>query len=234
MIRLIGSELLRFRSRRLVVVVLGASLIGTGVGVVIAAFQSTPPTAEALGDGSCAGARRGCGVPRAGLGGRPHRRVPRVVLRGQLRRPGPVHGIPPEARRPPGHPGRHLRDHEHHGARRRRIRGRGLVADRHDQHDPHLGASAPPLVRVAGPRGRCRRPRDDPRDRGVPVGRARGGSDPAWVHARHGWRVVGRRAVDLAPDRRGGVDLRGDRRGRWPRSAGIRPRPSAWCSSGRR
>ncbi len=48
MIRLIGSELLRFRSRRLVVVVLGASLIGTGVGVVIAAFQSTPPTAEAL------------------------------------------------------------------------------------------------------------------------------------------------------------------------------------------
>jgi len=47
-IRLIGSELLRFRSRRLVVVVLGASLIGTGVGVVIAAFQSTPPTAEAL------------------------------------------------------------------------------------------------------------------------------------------------------------------------------------------
>ena len=48
MIRLIGSELLRFRSRRLVVVVLVASLIGTGVGVVIAAFQSTPPTAEAL------------------------------------------------------------------------------------------------------------------------------------------------------------------------------------------
>jgi ABC-2 type transport system permease protein len=47
-IRLIGSELLRFRSRRLVVVVLGASLIGTGVGIVIAAFQSTPPTAEAL------------------------------------------------------------------------------------------------------------------------------------------------------------------------------------------
>jgi ABC-2 type transport system permease protein len=47
-IRLIGSELLRFRSRRLVVVLLGASLLGTGVGVVIAAFQSTPPTAEAL------------------------------------------------------------------------------------------------------------------------------------------------------------------------------------------
>jgi ABC-2 type transport system permease protein len=47
-IRLIGSELLRFRSRRLVVVLLGASLIGTGVGVVIAASQSTPPTAEAL------------------------------------------------------------------------------------------------------------------------------------------------------------------------------------------
>ena len=48
MIRLIGSELLRFRSRRLVVVLLGGSLLGAGVGVVIAAFQSTPPTAEAL------------------------------------------------------------------------------------------------------------------------------------------------------------------------------------------
>ena len=48
MIRLIGSELLRFRSRRLVVVLLVGSLIGAGVGVVIAALQSTPPTAEAL------------------------------------------------------------------------------------------------------------------------------------------------------------------------------------------
>ena len=48
MIRLVASELLRFRSRRLVVVLMGASLIGAGVGVVIAAFQSTPPTAEAL------------------------------------------------------------------------------------------------------------------------------------------------------------------------------------------
>lgn len=47
MIRLIVSELLRFRSRRLVVVLLGASLIGTGVGLAIAAFQSTPPTTEA-------------------------------------------------------------------------------------------------------------------------------------------------------------------------------------------
>jgi ABC-2 type transport system permease protein len=47
-IRLIASELLRFRSRRLVVVLLGASLIGTGVGLAIAAFRSTPPTAEAL------------------------------------------------------------------------------------------------------------------------------------------------------------------------------------------
>ena len=45
MIRLIASELLRFRSRRLVVVLMGASLIGAGVGVVIAAFQSTPPGA---------------------------------------------------------------------------------------------------------------------------------------------------------------------------------------------
>jgi ABC-2 type transport system permease protein len=42
--RLLASELLRFRSRRLVVVLLGASLIGTGVGLVIAAFNSTPPT----------------------------------------------------------------------------------------------------------------------------------------------------------------------------------------------
>jgi ABC-2 type transport system permease protein len=51
-IRLIASELLRFRSRRLVVVLLGASLIGAGVGVVIAAFQSTPPTAEAVATAS--------------------------------------------------------------------------------------------------------------------------------------------------------------------------------------
>jgi ABC-2 type transport system permease protein len=43
MIRLIGSELLRFRSRRLVVVLLGASIIGAGVGAVIAAFQSQRP-----------------------------------------------------------------------------------------------------------------------------------------------------------------------------------------------
>lgn len=52
MIRLIGSELLRFRSRRLVVVLMGASLIGAGIGVVIAAFQSTPPTAEAVATAS--------------------------------------------------------------------------------------------------------------------------------------------------------------------------------------
>jgi ABC-2 type transport system permease protein len=44
-IRLLSSELLRFRSRRLVVVLMGASLIGSGVGAVIAAFQSTPPGA---------------------------------------------------------------------------------------------------------------------------------------------------------------------------------------------
>jgi ABC-2 type transport system permease protein len=51
-IRLIASELLRFRSRRLVVVLMGASLIGAGVGVVIAAFQSTPPSAEAVATAS--------------------------------------------------------------------------------------------------------------------------------------------------------------------------------------
>jgi ABC-2 type transport system permease protein len=43
-IRLITSELLRFRSRRLVVVLLGASLGGSGVGAAIAAVQSTRPT----------------------------------------------------------------------------------------------------------------------------------------------------------------------------------------------
>jgi ABC-2 type transport system permease protein len=42
--RLLASELLRFRSRRLVVVLLGASLGGSGVGAAIAAWQSTPPT----------------------------------------------------------------------------------------------------------------------------------------------------------------------------------------------
>jgi ABC-2 type transport system permease protein len=41
--RLLASELLRFRSRRLVVVVLVGALVGTGVGLVIAAWQSTPP-----------------------------------------------------------------------------------------------------------------------------------------------------------------------------------------------
>jgi ABC-2 type transport system permease protein len=43
-IRLIGSELLRFRSRRLVVVLLAGALLATAVGLVIAAFDSTPPT----------------------------------------------------------------------------------------------------------------------------------------------------------------------------------------------
>ncbi len=44
MIRLIASELLRFRSRRLVVVLLVGALLATTVGLVIAAFDSTPPT----------------------------------------------------------------------------------------------------------------------------------------------------------------------------------------------
>lgn len=43
MIRLIGSELLRFRSRRLVVVLLVGALLATAVGLVIAAVDSTPP-----------------------------------------------------------------------------------------------------------------------------------------------------------------------------------------------
>lgn len=44
--RLLASEFLRFRSRRLVVVLLGAALGGSGLGAVIAAWQSTPPTEE--------------------------------------------------------------------------------------------------------------------------------------------------------------------------------------------
>jgi ABC-2 type transport system permease protein len=44
--RLLASELLRFRSRRLVVVLVGGALGGSGVGAVIAAWQSTPPTDE--------------------------------------------------------------------------------------------------------------------------------------------------------------------------------------------
>jgi ABC-2 type transport system permease protein len=43
---LLASELLRFRSRRLVVVLLGAALGGSGVGAVIAGWQSTQPTEE--------------------------------------------------------------------------------------------------------------------------------------------------------------------------------------------
>jgi ABC-2 type transport system permease protein len=46
--RLLASELLRFRSRRLVVVLLGAALGGSGIGAAIAAWQSTPPTEEVL------------------------------------------------------------------------------------------------------------------------------------------------------------------------------------------
>lgn len=46
--RLLASELLRFRSRRLVVVMLIGTLIATGVGLVIAAIQSTPPTAAVI------------------------------------------------------------------------------------------------------------------------------------------------------------------------------------------
>jgi ABC-2 type transport system permease protein len=41
--RLLSSELLRFRSRRLVVVLLVGVLLATTVGLVIAAFDSTPP-----------------------------------------------------------------------------------------------------------------------------------------------------------------------------------------------
>jgi ABC-2 type transport system permease protein len=44
--RLLASELLRFRSRRLVVVVLAGAFVGTGVGLVIAAWQSTPPSED--------------------------------------------------------------------------------------------------------------------------------------------------------------------------------------------
>jgi ABC-2 type transport system permease protein len=47
MTRLLASELLRFRSRRLVVIMLGGVLGATGIGVVIAAWRSTPPTEEA-------------------------------------------------------------------------------------------------------------------------------------------------------------------------------------------
>jgi ABC-2 type transport system permease protein len=46
--RLLSSEFLRFRSRRLIVVLLGASLGGSALGAVIAAWQSTPPTETVL------------------------------------------------------------------------------------------------------------------------------------------------------------------------------------------
>ena len=45
---LLSSEFLRFRSRRLIVVLLGASLGGSALGAVIAAWQSTPPTETVL------------------------------------------------------------------------------------------------------------------------------------------------------------------------------------------
>ncbi len=46
--RLLASELLRFRSRRLVVVVLAGALLATGIGLVIAAVDSTPPTTAVI------------------------------------------------------------------------------------------------------------------------------------------------------------------------------------------
>jgi len=46
--RLLSSELLRFRSRRLVVVLFVGTIIGTVVGCVIAAIESTPPTDAVL------------------------------------------------------------------------------------------------------------------------------------------------------------------------------------------
>jgi ABC-2 type transport system permease protein len=46
--RLLASELLRFRSRRLVVILLGAALGGSAVGALIAAIGSTPPTDAAI------------------------------------------------------------------------------------------------------------------------------------------------------------------------------------------
>jgi hypothetical protein len=48
MIRLFGSELLRFRSRRLVLILLLASVAVALIAAVIAGFQSTPPGAAAL------------------------------------------------------------------------------------------------------------------------------------------------------------------------------------------
>lgn len=48
MIRLLDSELLRFRSRRLVLVLLLVALAVAGIASVIAAIQSTPPSADAL------------------------------------------------------------------------------------------------------------------------------------------------------------------------------------------
>jgi hypothetical protein len=47
---LLSSELLRFRSRRLVVVLFSGALIGTAVGCVIAAIESTPPTPEVVAE----------------------------------------------------------------------------------------------------------------------------------------------------------------------------------------
>jgi hypothetical protein len=46
--RLLSSELLRFRSRRLVVVLFVGTIIGTVVGCVIAGIESTPPTDAVL------------------------------------------------------------------------------------------------------------------------------------------------------------------------------------------
>lgn len=47
---LLASEFLRFRSRRLIVVLLGAALAGSGLGAVVAAWRSTPASHLALAE----------------------------------------------------------------------------------------------------------------------------------------------------------------------------------------
>ena len=185
-------------------------------------------------DGPRPGARRGRVVPRPGLGRRRHPGSARAVLRGQLRRPDPVHAIPSEARGSSRHP-----------------RGRlsittilGLVVGASVVAVSWQTGTISTILTWEPRRLRWFAARILMLAAGVLVmtlaivaflsaglalaAMLRGstvGIDGAW------WSDV---PMTTAPRRRSRLDLGRDRRGRWRPSAGTPRRPGGWCSSGRR
>ena len=85
--RLLASELLRFRSRRLVVVMLIGTLIATGVGPVIAAVQSAPPTAAVVAAARAQAREEFAHCLESDFEGAGVTRLEGGVLQGELREP---------------------------------------------------------------------------------------------------------------------------------------------------